>query len=441
MSESIPEFAAFVAIDWADKKHVWALRVAGSGPVEKGELDNTPEAVESWAAQWALRFSGRAVAVALEQRRGALVAMLSKYAHVVLYPIHPNTQANYRKAFYPSGAKSDPTDAALLLELLVKHRDRLPPLKPESEETRKLQFLVEERRKLVDQKTAFSNQLTGWAKQVFPQLLVWFEDISSVLVCELLQKWPTLAQLKKVRPATLEKFFREHNCRPLERIQQTVQAIQPAVVATTDPALLEVAQLAMLSLVGLITELRHSLSVYDKRLATISQAHPDFAIFDSFPAAGPVMLPRLIAACGTDRQRYPTAVHLPCHSGIAPVTESSGQPQWVHWRWACPKFVRQSFQEWSHLTIRFCGWAKEFYDRKRQAGLGHHAAVRALAFKWQRILFRCWMDRQPYLESRYLEALAKSSRRQAAPSAGSAQRPKIVMKSCGSFTKLEGLTS
>ena len=117
-----------------------------------------------------------------------------------------------------------------------------------------------------------------------------------MLVCELLQKWPTLAQLKKVRPATLEKFFREHNCRPLERIQQTVQAIQPAVVATTDPALLEVAQLAMLSLVGLITELRHSLSVYDKRLATISQAHPDFAIFDSFPAAGPVMLPRLIVA-------------------------------------------------------------------------------------------------------------------------------------------------
>ena len=116
MSESIPEFAAFVAIDWADKKHVWALRVAGSGPVEKGELDNTPEAAESWAAQLALRFSGRAVAVALEQRRGALVAMLSKYAHVVLYPIHPNTQANYRKAFYPSGAKSDPTDAALLLE-------------------------------------------------------------------------------------------------------------------------------------------------------------------------------------------------------------------------------------------------------------------------------------------------------------------------------------
>jgi hypothetical protein len=83
--------------------------------------------------------------------------------------------------------------------------------------------------------------------------------------------------------------------------------------------------------------------------------------------------------------------------------------------------------------------AKEFYDRKRQAGLGHHAAVRALAFKWQRILFRCWMDRQPYLESRYLEALAKSSRRQAAPSAGSAQRPKIVMKSCGRLYQVEGV--
>jgi hypothetical protein len=100
---------------------------------------------------------------------------------------------------------------------------------------------VEERRKLVDPKTAFSNQTHRWAKQVFPNC--WYGSRTSVrvLVCELLQKWPTLAQLKNVRPATLEKFFREHNCRPLERIQQTVQAIQPAVVATTDPALLEVA--------------------------------------------------------------------------------------------------------------------------------------------------------------------------------------------------------
>ena len=73
-----PEFAAFLAIDWADQKHCWSLQVPGSQQVERGELDNTPEAIEVWMTEWRLRFEGRPLAVALEQRRGALVAMLSK---------------------------------------------------------------------------------------------------------------------------------------------------------------------------------------------------------------------------------------------------------------------------------------------------------------------------------------------------------------------------
>ena len=36
------EFAAFVALDWADQKHAWALQVAGEGGVPSGALDNTP---------------------------------------------------------------------------------------------------------------------------------------------------------------------------------------------------------------------------------------------------------------------------------------------------------------------------------------------------------------------------------------------------------------
>ena len=34
-------------------------------------------------------------------------------------------------------------------------------------------------------------------------------------------------------------------------------------------------------------------------------------------------------------------------------------------------------------------------------------AVRALAFKWIRILYRCWQTRTPYNETVYLNALAK----------------------------------
>lgn len=107
-----------MGIDWADKKHAFTLQVCGESRIERGELEHTPEAIDQWASELARRFPGRCVAVALEQSRGALLFLLSKYAHLVLFPIHPNTLDHYRKSFYPSGAKSDPQDADLILDLL-----------------------------------------------------------------------------------------------------------------------------------------------------------------------------------------------------------------------------------------------------------------------------------------------------------------------------------
>ena len=95
-AELEPEFAAFVAIDWADQKHYWSLQVVGQEGIQRGILDHTPEAVEVWIMELHLRFGGRPLAVALEQRRGVLAVMLSKYAHVHLYPVHPTTLAKFR---------------------------------------------------------------------------------------------------------------------------------------------------------------------------------------------------------------------------------------------------------------------------------------------------------------------------------------------------------
>jgi len=94
-------------------------------------------------------------------------------------------------------------------------------------------------------------------------------------------------------------------------------------------------------------------------------------------------------------------------SGIAPVTERSGKSCRVHWRWACPKFVRQSFHEFAAFSIPWSAWTKAYYFQQRSRGLEHHAAIRSLAFKWIRILYRCWKNRTPYNELLYLDALTR----------------------------------
>jgi hypothetical protein len=198
--EAEPAFAAWVAIDWADKKHYWSLQVANSRKIERGVLENTPEAVEAWVAELSQRFQQQPIAVALEQRRGALVVMLSKYGQLRLYPVHPLSLSRYREAWFPSRSKDDIKDADLLLEIVKQHRDRLRRLDPDTESMRLLQIQVEDRRKLVDERTALGNRLTDALKIYFPQVLHWFGDVTAPVVGNLLKQWPTLEALQKANP-------------------------------------------------------------------------------------------------------------------------------------------------------------------------------------------------------------------------------------------------
>jgi transposase len=407
--KSEPEWAAFAAIDWADQKHYWRLVPADSRQQEEqGELENTPEAVEVWAASLQQRFDGRPIAVCLEQGRGALIYMLSKYAHLVLFPVHPTTAARYRETFCTSGAKDDPNDTASLLDLLLRHRERLRQLQPDTEETRLLQFLVEERRRAVNEKTRQSNRLTDCLKLYFPQILRWFDDVGTPLVGDLLERWPSLEELRRAHPGTLRKFFNEHNCRSAERNQERIDAIYAAVSATNDAAVLEAGALTARGLVALIHTLRDTVARLDQRIEQLVATHPEGALFASLPGAGPVLMPRLIVAFGTRRERYDSAYEVQCYSGIAPVKEASGKTSWVHFRRACPMFLRQTFHEFALHSIGQSEWAKAYYDHLRKdEKKTHHAAVRSLAYKWIRIIFRCWKDGKPYDEEVYLNSLRR----------------------------------
>lgn len=373
-----------------------------------GELEATPEAVDAWMSALLARFPNRRMAVALEQKRGALLNQLSKYAGVVLYPVHGAAVNDLRHALYPSGAKGDPQDAELLLDLLTYHRGRLRRWDADTVETRKLQSLTEDRRKLVDDQTAYSQQLSAKLKLYFPQALRWLPQLTAAVTGDFLRRWPTLEVLQKARQETVRRFFQQHHSRSKELLELRLAEIPQAVVAARDPAVVEASVAMVQALLALIQVLRERIAAMDREIEATAAVHPDLAIMNSLPGAGAVMGPRLVAAMGTNRAGFRSAGELQQYSGIAPVRESSGKSQWVHFRWACSKFVRQTFHEWAGHSIAYSRWAKAYYDyQRKEQHQGHHAAVRALAFKWQRILFRCWIDHQPYDEEKYIAALRR----------------------------------
>lgn len=157
------------------------------------------------------------------------------------------------------------------------------------------------------------------------------------------------------------------------------------------------------SLLLRLTELTRSKSPIDEYFATF----PDAAWFAALPGAGEHLAPRLLAAFGEDRSRFDNTQQMMCYFGIAPVRESSGKKNWVHWRWSCPTFLRQTFVEWANQSRHHCAWAQAYYRMQRSKGNSHPAAMRSLAFKWIRILFRCWKNHEPYDEAKYVAALQR----------------------------------
>jgi transposase len=401
------EYAAFVGIDWADRKHDVCLLARGSHEREFSVLPHRPEAIAQWAEGLRQRFNGCPIAVCLELASGPLVYALQRYAFLVLFPVNPATLAKYRKAFYVSGAKDDPLDAQLALELLLTHPEKLTQLQPQGPAMRTLQQLVEQRRALVGDVGRLVNRITWALKQYFPQVLEWFEDKSTLVFCDFLTRWPTLTHAQRARKARLTAFFYAHNVRYPHIIEQRLKGIASATALTTDRAVIEPNRLLVEALVQQLRVLLQSLERFDHEIELLARTLPDFDLFASFPGAGAVVAPRLAAAFGERRERFASAEQVQQYPGIAPVTERSGNKHWVHWRLHCPRFQRQTFVEFAAASLPYCYWAKAYYEQQRARGSSRQAALRALAYKWIRILYRCWQNRTPYDEATYLSALKR----------------------------------
>jgi len=407
MQKPPTEFAAVVGIDWADKKHDVCLHIPGSEAFELSVLEHRVAAIGDWALALRERFGGAPVAVCIELAEGPIVSALLEYDFFVLFPVNPTMLAGYRRTFTPSGAKDDPTDARIAVELFLRHRERLSALERESDGMRVLRRLVEVRRDLVQDRVRVTNRLTNVLKSYFPQVLSWFRDKWTDVFVEFVARWSTLQAAQRAKRETLVAFFHEHNVRRASTIEKRLEAIRSEGPLTTDRAIIEPAVLQVEALLGQLRELSRSIERFDAEIAARSAKLADYKLFAALPGAGPALAPRLLVAFGERRERFPSAAALQKYVGIAPVTERSGNQSWVHWRWACPTFQRQTFVEWTEQTLPRSFWARAFYDQHRAKGASHNAAIRALAFKWIRVLWRCWVDQTPYDEARYLSALRK----------------------------------
>lgn len=400
------QFVAYVGIDWADQQHAICEILPDGTKAKVCQVAQKPEAIAGWVATLQEAYGPGSIAICLELSRGGLVASLLQFEDIVLYPINPKQLSRFRDAMSPSGCKNDPGDARLLAKFVRDHHPQLRPWRPDDTATRALALCCESRRKLVNEKKRVLQRLQSLLKSYYPLALELLGDsLGTRLGQDFLIRWPSLARLKRIHPNHLLKFFREHNCRSSAKNELRIESIRGARPLTADQAITGPSEIMAAALARQLRQFDESISEFDREIDKLMASHERAEVFRSLPGAGAALAPRLLVAMGSHLERYADAAQIQSYSGIAPVTKQSGRSKVVQRRRACPRFLRQTFHEFADHARLFSQWSGAYYRMQRDRGKRHHAAVRALAFKWIRIIYRLWQTGDQYDEAAYVRQL------------------------------------
>jgi hypothetical protein len=395
-----------VGIDSSDTHHDVCLLGPAAEPEVRLRVANDLAGFQRLLDELQARWPHPPWAFALENPKNLLGRFLLLSGHT-LYALNPLAVARTREGLAVSGAKSDALDARVLA-LLLRHQeaDALQPIVLNSAQGALLVGLVEQRRELVGEKTRLQNQLTALLKSFYPRALELFSDLDQPFTRLVLTTFPTPTALAQARFEQWEELFAGKRYPRPKQIPVLFERAQAPQVPI-DPVHEALSERHLRRLLRLLEVVHDELAQAEAAIATAFAAHPDAPFFRSLPGAGPVLAPALLALFGDHRERWQDWRQIAAHLGTAPITRSSGKQKSVKMRFHCDREARNVLHLYAGASLRKCDWAQRCYQRQRDAGKTHAGALRSLANKWLRILFRMWQDRQPYDEAAYLAAVQK----------------------------------
>jgi transposase len=394
------QYTLFVGFDWASDHHdVVAVDASGQVRLEL-TLDDT---AEGWASlrQKLIGHVGpdlSRAAVAVETCNGPAVERLLEMACPV-YPLNPKAAQRYRDRKAPVGGKSDRLDAWSFADALRTDGHGWRRLVSDDPLTQELRILCRDEVQLIRQRTALVTQLRAALHEYYPAALDVFEDWLSEGSWAFVEAFPTPQALVKAGKRRWEKFLHTHKLYRPETYARRLEIFARADQFAGPPAVTNAKSRLAMAITAQLRVLAKQLQQYRQAIQELFARHPDHDIFGSLPGAGAKLAPRLLSEVGDNRQRFEDAQAIQCFAGSAPVTEQSGKKRWVHFRRGCNKHLRTAVHLWANLSRETCAWAQTYYQHKRDKGMGHTCALRCLAHRWLKILWKMWQTRTTYDES------------------------------------------
>jgi len=394
----------WVGVDWGDTSHAIAIVDGDRRKKQCFEVPHSVAGMEALSEKLAAFHPIRGIAI--ESSRNLVITHLLD-AGYVLYLVNPKLSASWRKNDNVAGCKSDKRDGLVLARELSMRWERLEAVRPEDPKVRELAMLCHDEQRLIGERTRHVQRLISTLKAYFPGALSFFDDWTSPAAWSWLKRYPTPEKFAKASEKQLHKFLREHRIGISPAWQERVSNRASALGWAVDPAVRATSELRVTTEIEQLESIDKQLAVYRKRIGELFKDQQDCPLFESLPGAGKKLAPRLFSMFGANRARYDTIDAIRLLSGAAPVMKQSGNSNRVKMRHSCRKAWRNTLHLFADLSKKYCPWAKAFYEYRKARGDRHAEALRKLADKWLKIIYRMWREQQPYNEEIYMESLYK----------------------------------
>jgi transposase len=398
----MPAFVA-VGIDSSDDHHDVHAVAADQPGVLRMRIGNDLTAFLELEARLRDTFPGQSFRYALENPRSLLGNYL-RQQQAAVYALNPRSVVRMREALATSGKKDDPLDAQALSLLLRELATALRPVQSSSPEGTIVAGLVEQRVDVVEELTRVTNQLQTLLKRFYPLALALFPKLEQPLTMAFLATFSSPAELRAATRTQWQQLFvgtRFPRPSRIELLWQQSRALQVPVTAAEE----FLGALQVRRLVRRLQNLAQERESLEAEIKTRFEALTEAKIFQSLPGAGPVLAPALFAVFGDNHERWNDWTEVARNSGTVPITRSSGKSSSVIIRRHCDHRARRTLHLFATCSLRQCTWAREFYQDQKKSGKHHNTAMRNLATKWLRILFRLWKNGEVYDEDLYLKRL------------------------------------
>jgi transposase len=392
---ALPESGYYVGIDWGSAEHaVCVLDDAGRSKAEF-TIDHTAAGFVELARRLDRFGDAEDVPVAIERPDGRLVDVLLEAGHPVV-PVKSNAIRAWRDAEVLSGAKSDPGDAMVIAEYLRLRHHKLSAARPFSPQTKALRTAVRTRDDVVRLRVMATNMLSSLLDVFWPGAKHLFADVESPIALDFLTRYPTPASAAHLGEKRMTAFCVKHGYCGRRSPLQLLERLRSAPPGVTSEPETEAGRDAVIALVAVLRTLGAVRKDLDRSVDAHLGQHPDGHTFASLPRAGRTNAAQILAEWGDSRTAYDSADAIAAFAGVAPVTKASGRMRGVSYRWACNKRLRTAMTTFAHNSRFDSPWAADIYQRARKRGMDHPQAVRVLARAWTRVIYRCWLNHEPY---------------------------------------------